>query len=608
MSPEQVLGKELDARTDLFSLGVVLYEMTTGRLPFSGGQGSEVMDRILHGQPEALARFNYNVPAELERIIRKCLEKDREQRYQLAREVRADLSRLKEGSAANTIMANKAKPPASLRRRVAVVALMLVVAAAIAYRVLFRRAAGGRPPEIQSLAVLPLENLSGDPGQEYFADGMTEALISNLAQIRAFSRVISRTSVMRYKGSPKSLPEIAAELKVDAVIEGTVQQSGGRVRVTAKLIPAATDSPVWAHDYERDLSDVLKLQSEVARAVADEIRIQVTPEEQARLAAARSIDPKAHEAYLLGRHHLRTNEDDLRQAIGHFGWAIKLAPDYAAAYAGLSEAWATRGVFGAKTRREAMPQARDAAVKAVALDSQLPEAHVVQVPVKTYDWDWAGAEQEITRALQLDPNSARAHQAYADLLMALGRHAEAIREIERAEQLDPLSSTIQSRYGRVLYRARRYEEAVPHLHRAIELDPNPGNSMPYWILGELYAEMGRYDEAIASLKEAQSHGGRALQISTTVAGVYARMGKPKEARRMLAELKATTDPASFSNAQAAFAYTALGDKDEAFKVLFRLVEERNNLATFLRDDPPFESLHSDPRWKELLRRMNLPVE
>jgi len=250
------------------------------------------------------------------------------------------------------------------------------------YMLLFRDAFSPVLSEIKSLAVLPLENLSGDPAQEYFADGMTEALIGNLAQIRALSRVISRTSVMRYKGSRKSLPEIAEELKVDAVIEGTVQRSGGRVRVTAKLIPAATDSPVWVRDYERDLSDVLKLQSDVARAVADEIRVQVTPEERARLAAARSINPKAHEAYLLGRHHLRTNEDDLRQAIGHFERAIQLAPDYAAAYAGLSSAWATRGVFGAKDRQEVMPLARDAAVQAVALDPQLPEAHVALVPAQ----------------------------------------------------------------------------------------------------------------------------------------------------------------------------------------------------------------------------------
>ncbi len=315
--------------------------------------------------------------------------------------------------------------------------------------------------------------------------------------------------------------------------------------MSAKLIPAATDSPLWARDYERDLSDVLKLQSEVARAVAEEIRIQVTPEERARLAAARHIDPAAHEAYLLGRHHLRTNEDDLRQAIGHFERAIQRAPEYAAAYAGLSRAWTMRGIWGAKTRKEVAPSARDAALKAVALDDDLPEAHIALSDVKLYDWDWAGAERELTRALALDANSAEAHRAYADLLDVLERHAEAIREIQRAEQLDPLSSVIQSRYGRVLYRARKYAEALPHLQRAIDLDPNPGNAMPYWILGEAYVQMGRYAEAIDSFREAQSHGGRAPDLAAEIAWVYARMGKPAEARRMLEELKAATDPAEF---------------------------------------------------------------
>ncbi len=616
MSPEQALGRDVDHRSDLFSLGVIFYEMATGQSPFAGANSIETLDRILHAQPEAISRLNHEAPAELERIVGKCLEKDRERRYSSARELLVDLANLKrdlEVGASVTVAKSQQRRPGLLtsRRWLAISALVMLLVAALSYRLLFREAPAAVFPEIKSLAVLPLENLSGDPAQEYFADGMTEALISNLGQIRALSRVISRTSVMRYKGSRKSLQEIARELNVDAVIEGTVHRSGGRVRVTARLIPAATDSPLWARDYERDLSDVLKLQSEVARAVADEIRIQVTPEERARLAAARNINPQAHEAYLLGRLHLRTNEEDLRQAIEHFQRAIQLAPEYAAAYAGLSRAWDLRGLWGMKNRKEVMPFARDAALKALTLDSQLAEAHVAQGHVKFYDWDWTGAEQEFTRALELDPNSARSHQEYADLLMQLERRDEAIREIERAEQLDPLSSYIQSRYARVLYRARKYEEALPHVQRAFELDPNPGNTMPHWILAELYIEMGRYDEAIASLKKYQSQSGRSPSGVGSYAGVaraYALMGKRNEARRMMEELKATTDPASFANVTVAHAYAALGDKDEAFKVLFRLVEEHNNLATTIKADPPLDSLHSDPRWKELLRRMNLPTD
>ncbi len=614
MSPEQARGRDLDERTDVFSLGVVIYEILSGRAPFAGETASDVIAAILKTEPSALTNDENEIPRELERIVRKCLEKDRERRYSSARELLVDLKNLKRefevGPAALLVGTQETRRRPLLSRRLLVIpALMILLFASLSYLLLFRDLTPTTTfPEIKSLAVLPLENLSGDPGQEYFADGMTEALISNLAQIRALDRVISRTSVMRYKDSPKSLPEIAAELKVDAVIEGTVQRSGDRVLVTAKLIPAATDSPLWRGEYNRDLSDVLKLQSEVARAVADGVRVQVTPEERERLAAARNIDPQAHEAYLRGRHHLRTNEEDLRQAIGHFERAIQLDPDYAAAYAGLARAWDLRGIWGVKNRKEVMPLARDAALKALTLDSQLAEAHTALGAVKFYDLDWAGAEQEFTRALELDPNSARAHQDYADLLMQLERHAEAIREIERAEQLDPLSSYIQSRYARVLYRARKYEEAVPHVQRAFELDPNPGNAMPHWILAEIYIEMRRYDEAIASFKKYQSHSGRTPSGLETFAGVaraYALMGKPNEARRMLAELKATTDPASFANVTVAHAYAALGDKDEAFKVLFRLVAERNNLATTIKADPPLESLHTDPRWKELLRRMNL---
>jgi len=244
----------------------------------------------------------------------------------------------------------------------------------------------------------------------------------------------------------------------------------------------------------------------------------------------------------------------------------------------------------------------------LALDPRQLQARLALGWVKMFDWDWGGAEQEFMRALDIDRNSAEAHRGYGDLLSALERHKESIREMQRAEELDPLSSTTQSRYARTLYRARKYEEALPHVRRAIELDPNPGNTMPYWILGELYSQIGRYDEAMVNLTKANLHGGDSLGTSGAIATVYARMGKQKEARRMLEAMKASSDPVQFSGPTVAAAYTALGDKDEAFSVLFRLVDEGANLATTIKADPPFESLHSDPRWKELLRRMNFPQE
>ena len=452
---------------------------------------------------------------------------------------------------------------------------------------------------IRSIAVLPLENLSGDPAQEYFADGMTEELIGKLAQIRSIM-VISRTSVMRYKSGGKSLPDIARELKADAVLEGTVQRADGRVRVTAKLIHASTDSLLWARDYDRDLTDVLKLQSDVARAVANEIRIQITPDEQARLASARSIDPKAHEAYLLGRYHYsRDNEQGWKRAVEYFERAIQIEPNYAAAYAGLSDAWIFRGLTGTVDFKEVESITRAAALKAIALDEQLAEAHLSLARIKQqYDWDWAGAEREIGRALELEPGRLEVHTDYGYLLMHVGRMDDAIREGQIVVQLDPVSSAAHSALGRFLYRAHRFEEALPHLLRAVELEPR--GLTPNVRLGDLYVQLGRYEEAIAAYKKAKEVDPNGKNFQAALAHVYALMGRRREARQMVSGLKA--NPYII-----AAVYAALGDKDEAFRILEKAVEERQ-LITPIKVEPPLENLHSDPRWKALLRRMNFPNE
>ena len=459
-------------------------------------------------------------------------------------------------------------------------------------------AAAAAPRPIQSIAVLPLENLSGDPAQEYFADGMTDALISNLAQIHAFKTVISRTSVMLYKGSRgKTLPEIAKELNVDAVIEGTVQRSGGRVHVSARLISAAADSPIWSRDYDRDESDVLKLESDVARAVADEIRIQITADERARLASARSINPQAQEAYLLGRHHLsKGNEEDSKKATEYFERAILLAPDYAAAYAELSDAWTQLG-FALGNFKEVESKARAAAVKAIELDEQLAEAHIAFANIKLYyDLDWTTAEREFKRALDLNPGSPDAHVSYGLLLTSLGRHNEAIREGQIAVQLDPLSSGA-SVLGRFLLRARRYQEALPYLQRGVELEPRSARA--YFRLGDNYAQLGKYDEAIAAYEKAGELVPKSGWSQSGIAYVYALLGKQREARQMISGLQA--DPIAIARV-----YVALGDKDEAFRALNKAIEERP-IGFYINQDPAFEKLYSDPRWQALLGRMNLPT-
>ena len=480
-------------------------------------------------------------------------------------------------------------------------ALVLVIVAALVGLHYF---AGSRKGEsanarltIRSIAVLPLDNLSGDPAQDYFADGMTDALIDNLAQIRALN-VISRTSAMHYKGSKKALQEIARELKVDAIVEGTVQRSGNRVRVTANLIQAATDSHLWSRDYESDPSDVLKLESELARAIAGEIRVQLTTDEHTRLASAGGINPQAHDLYLLGRYHLyRANEEDLQRAIEYFERAVRIAPDYPEAYAGLSDAWLRRG-FGS---REVELPARAAAMKALALDDQVVEAHLALANIKLiYDWDWAGANRENQRALELDPGNLDARICRGQLLMMLGRHNEAIREGRTAEQLDPFSSATQAALGLFLRFAGRYEEAIPYLQRAVELEPR--SLQANMRLGRVYAKLGRYDDALIQFKRVQELAPTADYGRAGIARVYAATGRQGEARQILARLK-------MAAYDAALAYITLGDEDAALNALKQAVaEHRETEPLVFSAEPEFAILHSDPRWPELLRPMNFPPQ
>jgi TolB-like protein/DNA-binding winged helix-turn-helix (wHTH) protein/tetratricopeptide (TPR) repeat protein len=498
------------------------------------------------------------------------------------------------------VLQNGRASGARTRRWLAVAGLAVVALGSTVY--MLRPAATSVRSPITSLAVLPLNNLSGDPKQDYFADGMTEALIGNLAPISAL-RVVSRTSVMRFKGTKTSLPEIARELKVDAVIEGSVQRTRDRVRISVQLIHAPSDTHLWAREYERELTDVLKLQGDVARAVADEIRVQVTAEERARMASAGTVDPIAHQEFLLGRHHLwKLTEEDLSRAIEHFERATRLDAGYAAAYAGLSHAWWWRGVWGSKTFKETESPSRAAARKAVALDPRLAEAHVSMGRVKFgHDWDWTGAENDFGRALDIDPNNLDAHFFSAMLFMALGRFSESIAHIERAAQLDPLSSTVHSAFGRVLYRARKFDQAIPHLKQAIALEPGPRSSDGYGRLADVYEELGRHDEALALYEKVNVLGGRPAR-SPDVAIVFARMGKRDEANRAVAAARNTSPPA-----QLAQAYAVLGNNDEAFRLLFKHAEEHNSL-NYVKTEPRFDSLRADPRWPLLLRRMNLPVD
>jgi TolB-like protein/DNA-binding winged helix-turn-helix (wHTH) protein/lipoprotein NlpI len=460
------------------------------------------------------------------------------------------------------------------------------------------------PPRIESLAVLPLENLSGDPTQEYFADGMTDELITEVAKISSL-RVISRTSIMEYKGAHKPLAAIASELGVDAVVEGTIVRSGQKVRITTQLIRARDDRHLWSEEYERDLGDAVTLQGEVAQAIAGQIQIKLTPQEHTSLARARPVRPQAYEAYLKGTYFLnKLTEADLHKSIELFSQAVELDPAYAQAYAGLSQSYVYLGIFGLRPSGEVYPKARVAAMKALQLDETVAEAHNALADVKKgYDWDWVAAEAEYKRAIALNASYSRAHSWYADYLSKMGRHDEALVEAKRARELDPVSVSSNGFLGAILYRARRYDEAIEACQRALELDPSYPNAL--WFQALAHEQKGELPKAIANLKKAVSLSDAPL-YRALLANAYALAGEKAKALSALDELKALSQQRYVSPLDIAVVYTGLGDRNSAFQWLEKAFQERTMRIQEL-PEPIFDSLRSDPRFGDLMRRIGLPA-
>ena len=487
--------------------------------------------------------------------------------------------------------------------RYALLILVPLVLAAIAYALYTRE----KPrPSVSSIMVLPLENLSGNPDEEYFADGMTDALIGDLAQIGGL-HVISRTSSMHYKGTTKSLPQIAGEINVDAVVEGTVQRSGDRVVVRAQLIHAATDRHLWVQTYTRDVRDVLDLQSEIAQAIAREVHIQLTPGVQARLTARRPVQPKAYDYYLQGRYLFwnKRTEENLNKAIELFQNAIKEDANYAPAYAGLADCYSALSVVQVSALRpaEGRRRAEEAATKALQLDSGLAEAYSTLGYVNHYNWNWTTAEQHFKRALELNPNYANAHNVYASYLMTRGRVDESIAASNRARELDPFSLAISAQRGFLLENARRYDEAIEQLRAVIAMDPN--HYQAYWILGHTYAANQQFDEAVAAAEKAVALSERTPGALGMLGLAYGLAGRKGEATKILNELLALNKTRYVTPAALCNVYLGLGDKEQTFVWLEKAYEERSNYIAYLKVFPLLDPLRSDPRFAELVRRVGL---
>ena len=610
MSPEQALGREVDHRTDLFSCGAVLYEAVTGTMPFRGETAAAVSDAILNHTPTPAVRLNPDVPPGLEQVINKALEKDPELRYQSASDLRADLQRSRRdaGGASGTVPGEVRRPPAtpSSHRRTAFAVLGAVVVVATLFAV-WRM---GRPSapvssRIDSIAVLPLENFSHDPDQEYFADGMTEELTRTLANLGAL-KVISRTSAMQYKGVHKPIPQIAKELNVDAVLEGSVMRAGDRVRITEQLINGVTDKHLWAQSYERDLRDVLALQAEVAQAIAREIQVKLSPSEQKQLAAMLPVDPAAHQAYLKGRYHLnKSTEAEIRTSLRYFEEAIAADPKYAPAYVGLGDAWANLSTWFLPPR-EAQPRAKEAYDKALAIDSSLASAYAsMSIIDLNYDWDWAAAERNATRALQLSPSSADGHMAQGLRFTTLSRWSEAKAEFARAEELDPLSPMPYVWHAWGAFMDGQFDEALETGRKATQLAPDV-DAGPL-IVGLTLAEKGQFAEAISAAQTGNNLGDSPFNVAI-LADVYALAGRSAEARATLGKLREMTKTRYVCSYEIATTYVALHEIDEAYRWLEKAYSDRSDCMVWLRVDRRMDPIRSQPRFQNLIKKVGIPEQ
>ena len=641
MSPEQAQAKPVDQRSDIFSFGCLLYEAATGRKPFAGDSIVDTLHKIIHDPAPAITDFNPSASPELQRVIRKCLAKEPEKRYQTIRDTANDLEELLEDmkgvsdversvapsssattnsaisstadevrSAASTVSVSR-QPASSAEyvitgikqhKLVAVIALLVLVVGAVGLGLYLR--ARNTVAAIESIAVMPFVNESGNADVEYLSDGMTETLISSLSNLPNLS-VKPRSSVFRYKGKETNPQTIAKELNVQAILNGRVVQRGNEITLYIELIDAQKDTVLWKGDYNRQMSNLVTLQSEIARDVSGKLKSRLSGAEIAAVEKVYTNNPEAYRLYLKGVYHAaKFNKEELDLGFGYLRQAVALDPNYALAYHGLAY-YHYLIVDWTMSPREAMPKAKEEALKAIELDDKLAVAHADLGAVYWYyDWNWPAAEKEFKRAIELDSDDSLSHEMYGWYLVTMGRVDEGIAELKRGQQLDPLAQERTSVLGWNLYLARRYDESIEQHRKAIELEPDywPGYS---W-LGNALAQKGRWPEALEAFQKAISIEPVIAVPTIGLGRVYAVSGKKDEAIKVLAELNDRSKHPYVSSYLIASIYAGLGDKDKAFASLERAYEDRSWYMSHLKLDPELDSLHSDPRFADLVRRVGLP--